>query len=155
MTAENSLRDLGDGLVLRRATREDADALVAFNSMIHRRPGTSEPDVGIAAWTHDLVARPHPTTGPGDFTVVEDTRTSQIVSSLCLISQTWSYAGISFGVGRPELVGTLPEYRRRGLQRAISCFERVVARRFIERRERRAVIQLHVEQLHFDRCNSL
>lgn len=118
MTTENIPRDLGDGLILRRATHADADALVAFNSMIHRRPGTSEPDVGIAAWTHDLVARPHPTTGPGDFTVVEDTRTGQIVSTLCLISQTWSYGGVSFGVGRPELVGTLPEYRRRGLIRA-------------------------------------
>jgi len=34
-----------------------------------------------------------------------------------LISQTWSYGGIEFGVGRPELVGTLPEYRRQGLVR--------------------------------------
>jgi hypothetical protein len=35
-----------------------------------------------------------------------------------LISQTWSYAGIPFAAGRPELVGTAPEYRRRGLVRA-------------------------------------
>ena len=35
-----------------------------------------------------------------------------------LISQTWSYAGIPFKVGRPELVGTDPEYRKRGLVRA-------------------------------------
>ena len=34
-----------------------------------------------------------------------------------LISQTWSYAGIEFGVGWPELVATLPEYRQRGLIR--------------------------------------
>jgi hypothetical protein len=34
-----------------------------------------------------------------------------------LISQTWSYEGIPFGAGRPELVGTLPEYRNRGLVR--------------------------------------
>ncbi len=32
-----------------------------------------------------------------------------------LISQTWSYAGIPFKVGRPELVGTDPAYRNRGL----------------------------------------
>ncbi|HEX5414220.1 MAG TPA: GNAT family N-acetyltransferase [Chloroflexota bacterium] len=118
MTAVRAPRDLGDGLILRPATTGDSDALVAFNSVIHRRPGTSEPDVGIAAWTHDLTARPHPTTGPGDFTVVEDTRSGQIVSTVCLISQTWSYGGASFGVGRPELVGTLPEHRRRGLVRA-------------------------------------
>ena len=35
-----------------------------------------------------------------------------------LISQTWTYDGIPFGVGRPELVGTQPEYRKRGLVRA-------------------------------------
>ena len=35
-----------------------------------------------------------------------------------LISQTWAYDGIPFGVGRPELVGTDPEYRHRGLVRA-------------------------------------
>jgi hypothetical protein len=34
-----------------------------------------------------------------------------------LISQTWSYEGIKFGVGRPELVATLPEFRNRGLVR--------------------------------------
>ena len=33
------------------------------------------------------------------------------------ISQTWSYEGIKFGVGRPELVATLPEFRNRGLVR--------------------------------------
>ena len=34
-----------------------------------------------------------------------------------LIDQTWAYEGIEFGVGRPEVVGTLLEYRRRGLVR--------------------------------------
>ena len=29
------IRDLGDGLVLRRATREDTEALVTFNARIH------------------------------------------------------------------------------------------------------------------------
>ncbi len=60
----------------------------------------------------------HPTTGAGDFLLVEDTRRGVIASSLCLIAQRWSYAGVPFGVGRPEMVGTLPEYRRRGLVRA-------------------------------------
>ena len=36
---------------------------------------------------------------------------------MCLIPQTWSYEGVEFGVGRPELVGTLPEFRGRGLIR--------------------------------------
>ena len=34
-----------------------------------------------------------------------------------LIPQTWTYEGIPFGVGRSELVGTLPEFRKRGLVR--------------------------------------
>jgi hypothetical protein len=60
----------------------------------------------------------HPTFDVGDFTLVEDTRSSALVSCLCLISQTWTYGGIPFGVGRPELVGTHPNYRGRGLVRA-------------------------------------
>jgi len=118
MTGESVLRDLGEGLILRRGEASDVDALASFNSIIHQDPRATGPSPGIAAWTRDLAGRPHPTTGPSDFTVVEDTRTGQIVSALCLISQTWSYAGVTFGVGRPELVGTRPEYRRRGLIRA-------------------------------------
>src|SRR5512135_1012049 len=59
----------------------------------------------------------HPTFGVGDFTIVENSQTGEIVSALNLIPQTWTYAGIPFKVGRPELVGTLPEYRNRGLVR--------------------------------------
>jgi len=112
------LRDLGDGLILRRSTPADADALGDFNSRIHSDDGFENPFEPIAIWTRDLLRGNHPTFGTGDFTIVEDTRGGKIVSSLNLISQTWSYAGILFGVGRPELVGTLPEYRYRGLVRA-------------------------------------
>lgn len=109
------LRDLGNGLIMRRSTPEDADALAEFNGRIH---GENELDTQrVAAWTHDLLARPHLTLRPDDFTIVEETATGRIVSSMNLIPQTWSYEGIEFGVGRPELVGTLPEYRNRGLVR--------------------------------------
>jgi Acetyltransferase (GNAT) domain len=108
--------NLGGGLILRRATLEDIDELVAFNAQIH---GDDEQDVErVAAWTRDLMEKPHPTFDIGDFTIIEETATGKIVSSLNLISQTWNYSGIKFGVGRPELVGTLPEYRNRGLVRA-------------------------------------
>ncbi len=112
------LRDLGNGLVLRRATAADAEALVAFNGEIHRNPDAVGPEEGVAAWTRDLMLREHPTFDAGDFTLVEDTCNGAIVSSLSLISQTWSYSGIQFGVGRPELVGTHPDYRGRGLVRS-------------------------------------
>jgi hypothetical protein len=112
---KNILRDLGNGLVLRRSTPEDADALSEFNGSIH---GDDAQDAQrLAAWTRDLLTRPHPTLRPDDFTIVEETATGRIVSSMNLIPQTWSYEGIEFGVGRPELVGTAPEFRNRGLVR--------------------------------------
>lgn len=112
------LRDLGDGLLLRRAEQADAEALVAFNTTVHGSEDTGEPDKRVGAWVRDLMEKPHPTFSPEDFTVVEEKKSGKIVSSLNLISQTWTFGGIPFGVGRPELVGTLPEYRNRGLVRA-------------------------------------
>lgn len=108
--------DLGDGLVLRWAQPEDAEAVAQFNLGIHSDP--ADPEIGLYHWTLDLFRGDHPTTKASDFTVVVDNKNGgRIVSSLNLISQTWTYDGIPFGVGRPELVGTLPEYRRHGLVR--------------------------------------
>ena len=115
-TQQTILRDLGNGLVMRRATREDADTLSEFNANIHGEGDDAERK-GVVAWTRDLLTRPHASFQPGDFTIVEEISTGRIVSSLCLIPQTWSYEEIEFGVGRPELVGTLPEFRGHGLIR--------------------------------------
>lgn len=109
------IRDLGDGLILRHGSPEDADALSRFNGKLHAEDEADE--LRLIAWTRDLLTRPHPTLTPEDFTIIEEASTGRIVSSLNLIPQTWSYEGIEFGVGRPELVGTLPEYRGRGLVR--------------------------------------
>lgn len=110
------LHDLGNGLIMRRSSPKDADALSELNAQIH---GADEADGRrVAAWTRDLLERPHPTFHADDFTIVEESASGRIVSSLNLIPQTWSYEGIEFGVGRPELVGTLPEYRGKGLVRA-------------------------------------
>jgi hypothetical protein len=111
------LRNLGDGLILRRATVADTDALAAFDAEFLADPG-QPPDQRLDAEVRDMMSGKHPVLSASDFTVVEDTRTGAIVSSLNLISQTWSYGGIKFGVGRPELVVTHPDYRRRGLVRA-------------------------------------
>jgi len=110
------IRDLGDGLVLRRAAPEDAEALAQFNGRTHGSP--EQPSQFIIGSTRDLMTGKHPTFKPRDFTIVEDTRTGQIVSSLNLFSQRWSYGGVEFPIGRPELVGTDRAYRRRGLIRA-------------------------------------
>jgi len=51
--------------------------------------------------------------------VVDPAKDDLLVSATTLIPQTWQYEAISFGVGRPELVATHPDYRRRGLVRAV------------------------------------
>lgn len=112
------LRDFGNGLIMRRGMPEDAEALAEFDAKVHSEDGPENPDHLVGAWVRDLLTKPHPTTGAQDFTIVVDTNSGAIVSSMNLIPQTWSYEGISFGVGRPELVGTLPEYRNKGLIRA-------------------------------------
>ncbi len=110
--------DLGDGLVLRCSTPADTPALVEFHSLVQRDDGLiDQPDERMAAWTSDLLVVPHPTFDPCDFTIVEKISTGKIVSSMNLIPQTWTYGGIPFKVGRPELVSTWPEYRSRGLVR--------------------------------------
>jgi hypothetical protein len=118
MSNSGILRDLGDGLILRRATVNDLDALLELHRVTLQDPGEEEAHESILKWTRELMMLDHPTFEPGDFTVVENTETGAFVSSLCLIPQTWSYEGIPFGVGRPELVCTHPDYRRRGLIRA-------------------------------------
>ena len=102
--------DLGDNLILRFAGPEDVDALAEFNGRVFE---DERVDHGIRG----LMSGHHPTVKAIDFTLVEDTRTNKIVSSMCLISQTWAYSRIPFKLGRPEVVVTEPEYRRRGLVR--------------------------------------
>jgi Acetyltransferase (GNAT) domain len=115
------LKDLGGGLILRRASREDAEAVATFNARVHFSSGgvfeRREPHGGIAVGTRDLMSGNHPTCDASDFTVIEDTTTGSLVSSACLIGQRFSYEGVEFDAGLPELVGTHPDYRRRGLIR--------------------------------------
>ncbi len=107
---ETLIRELGDGLRLRRARPEEAEAVAAFNSLIHGGPR-------VAAYARDMLTDKRPTMCAGNFTIVEKVDTGEIISSLCLIPHTWAYDGIPFEVGQIELVGTLPEYRNRGLVR--------------------------------------
>lgn len=110
------IHDLGDNLIIRRVNPDDADSLAAFNGKIHSE-GDEWDAIGVANWTLDMISGKGPAVNANDFLVVEDTHTGQIVSSSCLISQTWAFEGIPFKVGIPELIGTHPDYRRRGLVR--------------------------------------
>ncbi len=107
--------DLGDGLVLRQATADDTEAAAEFQAQVHLPHTFAE---SFRIWTRDLMTGALPGFQPGDFTLVEDTGTGDIVSILNLIPQTWSYGGVEISVGRIELVSTHPDYRRRGLVRA-------------------------------------
>ncbi len=105
------------GLVLRTARAGDAAELAEFNASV--LADESIPGEEIAEWTRELFEIPPPGfRAEDDIIVVEDTASGRLVSSLCLIPQTWSYAGVPTSVGQPELVGTHPDYRRRGLIRA-------------------------------------
>lgn len=114
VTNKNIISDLGDGLILRRAKVEDTDALAKFNGNVH---GENEYAMFLDTLVREMMSGAHPHIGPEDFTIVEEVETGKIVSSLNLIQQIWTYDGIEFGVGRPELVGTLEDYRRKGLVR--------------------------------------
>lgn len=104
------LRDLGNGLIMRRATEADIPTIVAMNTEIF------EANAGAVVRAFLLGELPY---GERDlFTVVEDTASGEIVSSLCLLAKTGTYDGIPFGIGQPEFVLTRPAYRGRGLIRA-------------------------------------
>ena len=114
----NLPQSLGDGLVMRQAEPGDAAALADFNQNLHA--GAEDPPDGIKLAILDLASGRHPTTSVADFILVEDqTAGNKIVSTSCLIPQTWAYEGLSIPAGHPEFVGTDPAYRRRGLTRAI------------------------------------
>ena len=110
-------RDLGNGLRLRSISPADTGPLTEFATRVFGHQ-TGEPDVMAGIWAGELSRGDHPAVPPDDGVIVVDTATGRIVSSCLFIRQTWTYAGIPFGVGRPELIATDPGYRNRGLVRA-------------------------------------
>ena len=114
---KNVIEDLGDGLIMRSAARDEADALAEFcaKTFIHEESGTEA--YWIADWIRDLVGNPHPTLDIDDVIIVEDVEKGRIASTTTYLTQTWSYDGVEFEIGRPEIVGTDREYRNRGLIR--------------------------------------
>jgi len=104
-------RDLGDGLVLKSvADKRDALRVAEFDGVIH--------DPGVCDMARELILN-HPDTLPEHWLYVEDTATSQVVSSICLIPWNLRYEDVTLRAGEVGLVGTLEPYRRRGLVRAL------------------------------------
>ncbi len=112
-------RDVGDGLVLRAATEADVESLAAFNADTLRVQDAHEPSEIFSRWTRDLLGGRHPHVRVHDAVLVEDRRGHRIVASAILVSQTWTYGGVPVSVGQPELIGTHPAWRGRGLVRAM------------------------------------
>jgi GNAT superfamily N-acetyltransferase len=115
-TPKNCRQQLADGLVLRTADDErDVERVAAFNGLVHGNE--------ITSMTRDLFLC-HPHTSLDDLIFIEDQESEQIVSSLCLIPWTWCCEGVEIPAGELGIVGTLEDYRRRGLIRAqMSVFE--------------------------------
>jgi len=113
------LRDLGGGLLMRRATEADAERLGAFNADVLRGQDAPEPAPWMDLWTRDLIGGRHPSFRADSALLVEDTQTKTIVSSMVLLPHTWTYAGVPLSVGQPEIVGTRAERRGGGLVRAM------------------------------------
>jgi hypothetical protein len=112
---------LGNHLILKSvSTTEEVERLADFNSFIHdpHNPDGSTPEPTVAYMTRTMIMH-HPHMNPDEWLYVEDEATGKIVSSLCLIPWTWRYAGVELRIGEMGIVGTLEEYRRRGLIRAL------------------------------------
>jgi predicted N-acetyltransferase YhbS len=110
---------LGEGLVLRRATPADADAVAEFVADVLRGQDAAGPSPAMGAWVHDLVSGCHPNVRPQDCMLVTEAATGSIVSCATLISQQWSFGGVRVDVGQPELIGTRTGYRGRRLVTAL------------------------------------
>jgi hypothetical protein len=124
--APNYRRELGNGLRLRWSAAADAEGLAELYAEAFRHQADSPPDTGMLRLVGDYMSGQHPLLGPGDFALVEDAERGKIVAAACLMRHEWEYGGIPFGVGRPEIVASDPEYRERGLVRAV--FELIHAR---------------------------
>lgn len=120
--------DLGHGLIRRWSTAGDQAKIGLLVGTVYRHSPDEPFDVSEADELRVIMGSTFPFMDPTDFAVVEDTSRPErpIVASTGFFRHQWSYAGVRFGVGRPEDVATDPQYRQRGLIRAL--FEMIHAR---------------------------
>ena len=113
---------VGEGLILRTpADERDVERVAEFNGSIHG----SE----VTAMTRQIFIH-HPNAQKEDLIFVEDEKSAQVVSSLCLIPWTWRYESVEIPTGEMGIMGTLEAYRHRGLIRAqVEYFKRRLSER--------------------------
>ncbi len=124
----SSLDDLGDGLICRWSTQVDQEKIGYLLGTAFRNSEDEPPNPRMMDQARLVMHPDFPFMGAEDWAVVEDTSKPErpLVACTCLWRHRWTYAGIEFGVGRPEFVGTDAAYRNRGLVRKL--FEMVHAR---------------------------
>lgn len=104
-------RDLGSGLALQSVSQmQDVERVAALSGAIHGPV--------VANLTRELILN-HPHTRPEHWLYVEDTASRQAVSITCLIPWTFQYGEILLRSGEVGIVATHPDYRHRGLVRAL------------------------------------
>ncbi len=106
-------RDRGDGLALRRvAHAQDIARVAAFDAAIHG----AESESTWRTWMQE-----HPFAHAAHWLFIEEVVTSRVVASLCLLPWQLRFAGISLPSAEMGVVGTLEQYRGRGLQRVLGA----------------------------------
>lgn len=115
-------KPIRDDLILRSLSEghaSDYERLPDFYASINAADDTPDNKERFRQWVRDLL-NGHITISLDDvFVVVDPTQDDMLVSATLLIPQVWRYEDIPLSVGRPELVATHPEYRHRGLVRAL------------------------------------
>src|SRR5437763_3687471 len=124
----NYRRELGEGLIGRWSTPEDTENLAHLCGLVFRDKEDESLNLRAIDSVRQHMSGDFPLMGPGDYAVIEDTRRegNPLVACTCLWRLEWEYEDIAFGVGQPEFVATHPDYRHRGLIRAL--FDMVHAR---------------------------
>jgi hypothetical protein len=111
--------DLGDGLILRWSTAADLPAIQDLYAYVFRESDDQPLNSRLPLWAADLASGRHFSSDANDFALVEDTINNRIAAVLVVLRQKWNYEEIEFEIGRPEIVGSRPEYRNKGLVRRI------------------------------------
>lgn len=116
---------LAPDMILRTVRDErDIDRFAAFNTAIN--------DATQGTTCANLL-RHHPQITYDDFFFVEDERSGEVVSTICLIPWRCVYEEIALDVAMLEMVATHPAYRQRGLVRAqIQRFHQVSQARQVD-----------------------
>ncbi|MFV2014190.1 MAG: GNAT family N-acetyltransferase, partial [Candidatus Heimdallarchaeota archaeon] len=105
---------IDNNLILKIASNtSEIRKIASFNVKIHGEPIS---DFIISLFTED------PFREESFWLYLEDSRTGEILSSLALLTNYWSFGGINIKIAEMGFVGTLEEHRSKGLYRILNTF---------------------------------